>query len=178
MQAMQQEYPCNGEILPVLRCKSRFAPAKQTCGRPAANRRRGGRRQSGGNGYLVLRIVLIVICVELVGVGIWKIPGNLKMILASHSHSSGRVVPGGNTSQDPSEDMTQSPEQIAAVHEAVEQINAQNDMEHPDVEEPETYVDPTLDQLEAERFYFSTFLQQWLYDEHAEAPDAEEVTAP
>ena len=46
------------------------------------------------------------------------------------------------------------------------------------LEEPETYVDPTLDQLEAERFYFSTFLQQWLYDEHAEAPDAEEVTAP
>lgn len=129
---------------------------------------RGRRRQqSGVNGYLILRIVLIVICVGLAGIGIWKIPGNIRRIAGANQTTAKEYIPE-----------PLSPSEAAAIHEAVEQLNARNDAEVEDVSEPQEYVDPTISELKAERNYFHDQGKSWFHEEPTAAPDPEEVTEP
>lgn len=138
--------------------------------RPAQNQRNGRpgrRRQSGVNGYLILRIVLIVICVGLTGIGIWKIPGNIRRLAASRPQSSGRSQqPVGSTSDQTAE--TLSPTEAAAVHEAIARYEA---------EQPEGAPEPTEDALEAMMNSYHDMARDWFYVEPTGTTENEEVDA-
>ncbi|MCR4644722.1 MAG: zinc ribbon domain-containing protein [Oscillospiraceae bacterium] len=155
-------------------CGARAAAPQRSPAPTGRPQQRSRRQQSGVNGFLILRIILIVICVGLVGVGVWKIPGNVRKIIASHSHPKKETSAGTPAvQQTPAE--TLSPSEAEALHEAIEQINAQNDALHPDAEEEETYVDPTISEEEAARNYYHELGKSWF---RTDPTEAEEVTAP
>lgn len=130
-------------------------------GRPA----RGGGRQSGGNGFLVLRIILIVLCVGLVGIGIWKIPGNVRTILDTHARSVEKKLPFGKPGRNSAQHTGLTPEEQAAVHEEIARIDAQQELPEPTLSEEE----------EALRFSHAQS-KNWFYVEQPEP--TEEVDAP
>ncbi|MBR3630935.1 MAG: zinc ribbon domain-containing protein [Oscillospiraceae bacterium] len=101
-------------------CGTRTAAPPARHSAPAGRRNR--RRTGGGNGFLVLRIILIVLCVGLVGIGIWKIPGNVQAILASWSRSSGSAPSVSHETQRLTVEPTLSAGEMAAVREELSRM--------------------------------------------------------
>ncbi|MBP0972964.1 MAG: zinc ribbon domain-containing protein [Oscillospiraceae bacterium] len=149
-------------------CGARAAAPQRSPAPAGRPQQRGRRQQSGANGFLILRVILIVICVGLVGVGIWKIPGNVKTIIASHARPVSEPEPssGSKSHKETHPASTLSPEELAAIHEEIARID----------EEQAAGVteDPAIAEEQSKRDLYHDMAKSWFQADPTEPEEARE----